>query len=81
MATGLSLGTADLNVSSGDVRLALKSADPSDYKMILDTSSGNISVKGGGYDLDTEDSATLGSGGQEIHIDVSSGDIGIDFGE
>jgi DUF4097 and DUF4098 domain-containing protein YvlB len=80
-ATGLSLGTADLNVSSGDVRLALKSADPSDYKMILDTSSGNISVKGGGYDLDTEDSATLGSGGQEIHIDVSSGDIGIDFGE
>ena len=80
-ATGLSLGTADLSLSSGDVRLALKSADPSDYKMILDTSSGNISVKGGGYDLDTEDSATLGSGGQEIRIDVSSGDIGIDFGE
>lgn len=80
-ATGLSLGTADISLSSGDISLGLDCPDPAVYKMTLDTSSGNISVKGGGYDLDTEDKATLGSGDQLIRVDVSSGDIGIDFGE
>ncbi len=79
-ATGLSLETADLRLSSGDVRLGLVAKDPAVYKMILDTSSGDISVKGGGYDLNTKDAATLGSGDQTIRINVSSGDIGIDFG-
>ena len=76
-----SLGTADISLSSGNISLGLDCPDPSVYKMELGTSSGNISVKGGEYDLNTEDKATLGSGDQLIRVDVSSGDISIDFGK
>mgnify|MGYP001014088840 CR=1 FL=1 len=78
-STKLSLGSANIDTSSGDVNLGIKVLYTSIYKMDLETSSGDILITGGGYNISTKGYLVTGDGNQLIKVDVSSGDIKINF--
>ena len=78
-SVGLDAGTAAVGVTSGNVSLELAVADPTLYRLELSSTSGSITVSGGGYETSAFRNLRLGIGGQLIKIGVSSGNIAVRF--